>query len=93
LIYRVSSTSSRNTLKLRFPTQTITTPPALSIINSSISSHNEEEEKYLRLKKKVEEWRRFVLENPPPEPESIASVEEWDYYDKEYARRKLGVLS
>lgn len=79
--------------KTTFSMQTITTPPALSIINSSISSHNEEEEKYLRLKKKVEEWRRFMLENPPPEPESIASVEEWDYYDEEYARRKLGVLS
>jgi hypothetical protein len=79
--------------KTTFSMQTITTPLALSIINSSISSHNEEEEKYLRLKKRVEEWRRFVLENPPPEPESIASVEEWDYYDEEYARRKLGVLS
>jgi len=39
----------------------------------------------LRLKKKVEEWRRFMLENPPPEPESIASIEEWDYYDEDYA--------
>jgi hypothetical protein len=83
--------------KTMFSTQTITTPPVLSIINSSISSHNivkyGEEEEYLRLKKKVEEWRRFMLENPPPEPESIASIEEWDYYDEEYARRKLGVLS
>jgi len=34
-----------------------------------------------------------VLENPPPEPESIASIEEWDYYDEEYVKRKLGVLS
>jgi hypothetical protein len=83
--------------KTTFSMQTITTLPVLSIINSSISPHNivkyEEEEKYLRLKKKVEEWRRFMLENPPPEPESIASIEGWDYYDEEYARRKLGVLS
>jgi len=83
--------------KTTFSMQTITTPPVLSITNSSISSHNivkyGEEEEYLRLKKKVEEWRRFMLENPPPEPESMASIEEWDYYDEEYARRKLGVLS
>jgi hypothetical protein len=53
----------------------------------------EEEERRLMLKKKVEEWRRFMLENPPPEPESTASIEEWDYHDEEYAKRKLGVLS
>jgi hypothetical protein len=53
----------------------------------------EEEERRLMLKKKVEEWRRFMLENPPPEPEYTASIEEWDYHDEEYAKRKLGVLS
>ena len=37
------------------------------------------------LKEKVEKWRRFMLENPPPEPKEIAPVdecEEWCLGDK-----------
>jgi hypothetical protein len=45
------------------------------------------------LKKKVEKWKKRMLENPPPEPELSSSAEEWDYYDEEYAWRKLGLLS
>jgi hypothetical protein len=41
------------------------------------------------LKEKVEKWKKWMLENPPPEP-SFAG-EEWDYYDEEYAHRKLGL--
>jgi len=40
------------------------------------------------LKEKVEKWKKRMLENPPPEPSF--SEEERDYYDEEYARRKLG---
>jgi len=83
--------------KTTFSMEATTAPQVLSITGSSTYSNSiekiEEEEKRLILKKKVEEWRRFMLENPPPEPESIASTEEWDYYDEEYAKRKLGVLS
>jgi len=41
-----------------------------------------------KLKEKVEEWKRFMLENPPPMPEAIKFPEEWDYYDKEYVRAR-----
>jgi hypothetical protein len=41
------------------------------------------------LKEKVEKWKKRMLKNPPPEPSSSAG--EWDYYDEEYARRKLGL--
>jgi len=51
------------------------------------------EEKRITLKKKVEEWKKFMLENPPPKPEFIAHIEEWVYYDEEYVKRKLGALS
>jgi hypothetical protein len=44
-----------------------------------------------KLKEKVEEWKRFMLENPPPRPEVNKLPEEWDYYDKEYVKRKLGL--
>jgi hypothetical protein len=41
------------------------------------------------LKEKVEKWKKRMLENPPPEPKLSSSAGEWDYYDEEYARRKL----
>jgi len=44
------------------------------------------------LKRRVEEWKRKVLEiadRLEPSPEGFE--EGWDYYDKEYARRKLGL--
>jgi len=44
------------------------------------------------LKRRVEEWKRKVLEiadRLKPSPEGFE--EGWDYYDEEYARRKLGL--
>jgi hypothetical protein len=45
----------------------------------------------MSLKEKVEKWKKRMLKSPPPESEVFASDDEWDYYDKEYARRKLGL--
>jgi hypothetical protein len=44
------------------------------------------------LKRRVEEWKRKALEvaeRLEPSPEGFE--EEWDYYDEEYARRKLSL--
>jgi len=43
------------------------------------------------LKERVEKWKKRMLENPPPEPELSSSTEEWNYYDEEYVKRKLGL--
>jgi hypothetical protein len=43
------------------------------------------------LKKRVKKWKKRMLENPPPELELSSSAGEWDYYDKDYARKKLGL--
>jgi hypothetical protein len=42
------------------------------------------------LKKKAEEWKKFMLENPPPKPELIEPIEDWDYHDEEclFPKRK-----
>jgi len=42
-------------------------------------------------KEKAKKRKKRMLENPPPEPEVFISSDEWDYYDEEYARRKLGL--
>ena len=39
---------------------------------------NKVKEKDRALKERVEKWRRFMLENPPPEPKEIALVDECD---------------
>jgi len=36
-------------------------------------------------------WKKFMLENPPPEPEAVEEIDD-EYYGKEYAYRKLGLL-
>jgi len=82
--------------KITYSMQSVTVHSLPPTIYSSISYYiatDEEEKRRITLKKKVEEWRRFMLENPPPKPEFIAPIEEWDYYDEEYVRRKLGALS
>jgi len=44
------------------------------------------------LKRRVEEWKRKVLEIADRLELSPEGFEEgWDYYDEEYARRKLGL--
>jgi hypothetical protein len=43
---------------------------------------------YEELRERVEDWRRYMLENPPPKPKTIEFPEEPDYYDEE----KLGLL-
>ena len=45
----------------------------------------------MSLKDKVEKWKKRMLENPPPEPKVFAPEEAWDYYDEDYAWRKLGL--
>jgi hypothetical protein len=82
--------------KITYSMQSVTVHSLPPTIYSSISYNiaiDEEEKRRIALKKKVEEWRRFMLENPPPKPEFIAPIEEWDYYDEEYVKRKLGALS
>jgi hypothetical protein len=82
--------------KMTYTMQSVTVHLLPSTIYSSISydiTTDEEEKRRITLKKKVEEWKKFMLENPPPKPEFIAHIEEWDYYDEEYVKRKLGALS
>ena len=44
------------------------------------------------LKRRVEEWKKKALEIAERlEPSLEGFEEEWDYYDEEYARRKLGL--
>jgi hypothetical protein len=44
------------------------------------------------LKRRVEEWKRKALEIAERlEPSPQGFEEGWDYYDEEYARRKLGL--
>jgi hypothetical protein len=60
-----------------------------STISSGIITQESDE----KLKERVEKWKKFMLENPPPAPKIIEPEEKWDYYDKEYVKRKLGLIS
>jgi hypothetical protein len=45
----------------------------------------------MSLKKRAKKWKKHMLEKYPPEPELFISSDEFDYYDEEYAKHKLGL--